>query len=535
MPQPDPLPRELTTQTSQQTDNEWQELFGVSIARKEQYRDYAVMEAESPIVCSALDAIADTAISGSEGEAEDVYQVQWDENQKDPPKGAEDLMEETEKTLQLKANARATIRDMAHKGDFFEEMVIDPSEMKIVELKPLPTESIVIVPSEQLQSEEDPPFLQYNVSGSVVAQFRAWQIVQYGFKASRLDLYGRSALYAARRKYRQLQMIEDGMVVNRLTRSTNRLLWQIPTGEAGINDSFKAAETFMAKRKRYRRFDPRTGKLIISRNPMDEESDLGIPTGTKIGQGNVSVLQGQQGMEKIDDVMFFVKQLIAALRTPAAYLGFEENTRDKNVITTIDVAFARMVRTYQKAYGIGIRQIYDSQFALQKMRPDTLNYSLVFPSIGTVDEMRRWQTELLKTQVAQVLKTTGLISDDEYLLRKVIEVEEDELKRILKRNEAAKAEAQASQQSNALFQSGLGAVNAMSKQAMAPPPQPGMKMGIGKMKEVHVTRSMSRAVDQVLSSPRMRRLLLEVGTFAQPLVISTPADTRQLVREVCAA
>lgn len=534
MPVQDPIPRELSTETSNEPRPDWLEMFGVAGDRRSSYQDYAVMERESPIVCSALDAIADTAVSGSEGEAEDAYQVQFDEDEGAPPKGVESAIADLEKRLKIKSNARRTIRDLCHVGDFFEEQVIDPSTMSIVELKPLSPDSIVVVPDELREESDDPKFRQYDTSGKIIAEFQPWQVVQYAHMASRLDVYGRSALYSARRKYRQLQMIEDGMVINRITRSSNHYVWQVPVGDMDPKAAAKYVTDYMSARKRYRRIDPRTGKMIITRNIIDDDVDFAVPVGTKVGTGSVTSITGQAGIDKIDDVMFFLKQLIGALRVPAAYLGFEEDTNGKQVITTIDVAFARTVRSYQKAYGVGIRQVYDTELALKKYRQDSLSYSLVFPAIGTVDEMRRWQVELLKTQVAQVLKSTGLVTDDEYLLRKIVEVEEDEIQKILRRNKKNAEDAVAQQQSNALFQSGLGAVSAMTQQAQSGVSEPGKKRGIGKMREVHVDSSVARAVDQVLYRPGFRKMLDEVRSFAEPVKV-TKSDARSMNFEMLVA
>jgi len=433
----EPVEVGASTQLGRDLQGAFIELFGPSRERFDAYREYEDMEVDSPIICSALDAVADTACAGAEGEANRVFQIEFEkENVR-----ANKIFDELDERTRLTADAWMTIRSTMKRGDNFAEIVVDPrlTPMSISEIKALPASSMRRIPDEARRVTEDSvAFEQFDPqSGQKIASFEPWQVAHWRNQVEPSDLYGRSMLYSARRAYRQLQMIEDGLVMNRLTRSTQRYKHTIPVPANATGDPDAYVERVKRRRQRRRRWDATSGKLLLKNNPLTEETDFYVPATDKV-RGDVEVLQGQTGADKIEDVRHFTRKLFSAVRVPAAYLGWEEDTSGKAQIVTIDIAFARLVRRAQMTHGIGVRQIYDTELALHGIDPASVDYDIVYASIATTDEMRRWQIELLKTQVASVLKKEALVVDDEYLLRNVLEIEEGFVKELVRKAEEEK-------------------------------------------------------------------------------------------------
>lgn len=525
VPEPEYQDPTLTTETSKAYYVEWLESFGIDPSRAASYQDYLMMDRESPIISAALDAIADAAVSSSEGEAEDVYTIAFpDESNEDAAK----IFDELEQRTSIKSDTWSVIRTMSLLGDEFSELVIDPSEMQITEIKGLPPESMIVVPDDMGRFREDEyAYRQHNEHGNVVAEFKPWQIVHYGHKVRRTDTYGRSHLASLRRVYRQLQFIEDAMVINRLLRATMRYVHTVPVGGMSPAEAKKYVDKYKAEFIRARRFDPKTGKLSLHRNPLDEERDFFVPVG-KEATGGVTAIQGQQSLDKIADVEFFMKKLFAALRVPPAYLGFESDTHAKSVITTLDVAFGRVVRRAQVAHSIGQRQVYQTELVLKKKPVKDINFQLVYNPVGTVDEVRRWQIELLKAQVAGMLKTQQIVMDDEYLLKKILQVEEEDYKKIMAANKKAKLEQQKEQEKLLQAQSGQADQNAKHSKEMATHQAAldvashDVKSKIDKEREVKESRKrvsprISQAVEILLQRRNVRQDLYEVYQLSQPM------------------
>ena len=535
VPEPEFQGDGLTTETSRSYYVEWLESFGIDPSRSACYQDYLMMDRESPIIQAALDTIADASVSSSEGEAEDVYQIVFpdEEDAEDTASHEEvsDIFSELEERTTIKSDTWSIMRAMSLLGDEFSEIVIDPKEMHVSELKGLPAESMIVVPDEMGRfREEEYAYRQHNETGATIAEFYPWQIVHYAHRVRRTDVYGRSHLASTRRVYKQLQFIEDSMVINRIIRATMRYVHQVPVGGMAPLEARKYVDKYKQDFIRSRRFD-REGKLSMRQNPLDEERDFFVPVG-KEANGTVTAIQGQSSLDRISDVEYFLKKLFAALRVPPAYLGFEADTHAKSVITTLDVAFGRVVRRAQVAHSMGQRQVYQTELALKKKNPKDINFHFVYNPIGTVDEMRRWQIELLKAQVAMMLKTqSGLIQDDEYLLKKILQVEEEDFKRIMKANKKAKLEQQAEQEKLLAAQGQMADQGAKQQKDMATHAAAldvathDVKAKIDKKKEIKesrrkVSHKVSQAVEMLMERQSVRRDLLEIYQMAQPMTVT---------------
>lgn len=498
-----PQPSGNSTRRSGDYDTDWRELFGISSERRAAYRDYQMMEVESSVIEQGLNQLADGALNGADGDYDRLFDIVFeadDKGESAEAKATQKRMDEIDKKLGLRRDARQVIREFALMGDHFREVVFD-GQKEIVELRSLPCESMVRVPAEGPYAQDGVALQQYDIAGTKIAEFHDWQIVQWGYRIRPLDLYGRSVLYAARRPYRQLQAIEDGMVVNRLTRSTQRNVWVCPVGEATGPDAKARVDEYARSQRRVRRFDPATGRMMISAKAMDEERDLFIATGTKVGTGDIKALNPQPGMDKIEDVLYFHRKVVAALGVPAAYLGFEKDTRDKAVITAIDVAYARRLRSLQRAWGVGLRQIFDSQLVLDGASKTAFTYQLAFAPVATVDELRMWQVELLKAQVCVQLKTAGVVTDDDFLLRKIMEYEEDDIQKIKKANVKFAAE--------------------QAAQFAAPPSQFESRTSRRSRPRVRVGSDVVDAVDHVLNQTAVRRQMRDLRSLADRMLLET--------------
>jgi hypothetical protein len=439
--------------------------------------------------------------------------------------------------------------------------VIDLHRKRVDRLKPLPVRSMVVVPDDFGEVLDHYSYRQHDESGQTVATFQPWQIVHFTHLASPADVYGRSHLYAARRVFRYLTFLMDSLVVNRATRSMMRYVWQIPTGTLPPQQSQAHVEKYRQAYKKRRKIGS-DGKLSLSANVYDEEDDFFVPINDK-GQGGVTAIQAQSNLDKIEDVRFMFGQLLAALRVPASYIGYEGMTERTGADAGMDVAFGRVVRRAQLVHGRGMRQVYDTELALAGYEPSEIKYDVTYAPLGTVDEMREWQVELLKAQVAAVLKTqAGLITDDEYLLRKILEIDEEDMPSILAANKKAEEQRKAEAEKAAKMGNPFGGGQFRGGETGANPfgggpPKGANPFGGGPKKpdamrspgdsssfvrprklamgeSARAPRSLSNAVESLLRRASVRRTLNEIRGFARPLSVRVAPDPRRIAA-VCRA
>jgi len=171
----------------------------------------------------------------------------------------------------------------------------------------------------------------------------------------------------ARRSYRQLSLIEDAIVVYRLVRAPERLVFNVDVG----NMSPPKAEAYLKKlmhsywsRKTY---DNAQGSTI---NAFDPQSMLDAfwfakragSEGTQVDQ-----LQGGANLGELTDLMYFVKKLYKSLRVPANRLEPESQFQDDTQVLREELKFAKFIIRLQHQFSLGLKEAFISQLKLKKL------------------------------------------------------------------------------------------------------------------------------------------------------------------------
>jgi len=420
-------PSDSTTETSVTgaiVDGYFKELK-LSRLRKDRYRDFEQMDEEYPEIASALDIYADNATNPKE-ETGDPFWVESD-NEK-----VKKILEECSDRLELKDVIWEIARNISMYGDEFDEVVVDKTP-EVARLKYLAPETMFRNEDEYGRLKEQ-AYHQRDVTTHVtVAEFEKWQIVQFS-NAGRRKKYGRSVLDPIRRPYKQLQMMEDGMVIGRLTRAHLRYKWLIDvTGmdQKQAQDHLKKVKKDLRKK---RTINPVTGKLDVNTNPLTAEEDFFVGV-TKDSKADVDVVQGQGNLGDIGDVEHFQNKLFSGLKVPKAYLGLERDINAKATLTEQDIQFARSVRRVQAAVRKGLRQLFDLELILKGIIVANVEYSIKFSSISMVDEMRKWQVEKIKAEVARIYGVEIDVLSDEFILSTFLGLSDEQIAQILKNRE----------------------------------------------------------------------------------------------------
>jgi Bacteriophage T4-like portal protein (Gp20) len=399
-------------------------------------RDYELMDSESPEVSSALDVIAEFSTQADDPLAE-TFTIESEDQ------ALEDTLNEVVRELKLDQYITPIAREVAKHGGTFLELIAN-EDGEIIACKPLPSQTII--------RNEDPygrllpeAFTQIDPqSTKPVAKFAAWQIVHFRYQKISSRMYGNSLLESARKLYKQLALMEDGMVVGRLYRSHLRYCFSLPVEGMTKEQIFDYIDEMKAKFKKKMRFNVETGRVEQFDSPMTAEEDFWLPAKKEI-RTDVKVLQGQGNLSQIGDVEYFQNKLFASIKVPKAILGFERDVNAKATLSTQDVNFARTLRRIQQVLSSGVREVLTRVMILEGVDVKSLKskWHPAFPSVSTTDELVQWQTELIKSQVAEVYKLELGVIDDQYIYTKFLDLSDEEIARLKTAVAAQKAQDQA--------------------------------------------------------------------------------------------
>lgn len=167
----------------------------------------------------------------------------------------------------------------------------------------------------------------------------------------------------ARRAYKQLSLIEDSIVIYRLVRAPEKLVFYVDVGNAS---PAKAEATLKRTMQQYwTRKSYANGKVTNIYDPQSMLDSYWFARRTGNDGTKVETLQGGQNLGQLDDLMYFVKKLYKSLKIPQQRIDPADPFKDGAEITREELRFARFVMRVQRQFAIGIKQTYVTHLKLR--------------------------------------------------------------------------------------------------------------------------------------------------------------------------
>ena len=311
------------------------------------YYDYESMEF-TPEISAALDIYAEESTTMSEkGEILTIY------SESDRVKKILDDLFNNK--LDINTNLQMWTRGLCKYGDDFVYLKIDP-EKGIIGCQQLPNMEIERLegastksPNQQSDLKNPTRELRFNWKNKDL-EFQAWEIAHFRLLGDDRKLpYGTSMLDKIRRIWKQLLLAEDAMLIYRTSRAPERRVFKIFVGNMDDKDIEPYVQRVANKFKRDQVVDSRNGQVDMRYNQMAVDQDYFIPVRDPAAPSPIETLAGAQNLGEIADIEYIQKKLLAALRIPKAFFGFEEVVGDGKNLALMDIRFARTINRIQKS------------------------------------------------------------------------------------------------------------------------------------------------------------------------------------------
>ena len=176
-----------------------------------------------------------------------------------------------------------------------------------------------------------------------------------------------SNLHKAIKAVNQLRMIEDSLVIYRLSRAPERRIFYIDVGNL---PKVKAEQYLREVMSRYRNklvYDANTGELKDDRKFMSMLEDFWLPR-REGGRGTeITTLPGGQNLGELEDVKYFQKKLYKALNVPNSRLETETtfNIGRSTEITRDELKFQKFINRLRKRFSDLFQDILKTQLLLK--------------------------------------------------------------------------------------------------------------------------------------------------------------------------
>ena len=245
-----------------------------------------------------------------------------------------------------------------------------------------------------------------------------------------------SYLQKAIKPVNQLRMIEDSLVIYRISRAPERRIFYIDVGNL---PKIKAEQYLKDVMNRYRNklvYDASTGEIRDDRNHMSMLEDFWLPR-REGGRGTeITTLPGGQNLGEIDDIVYFQRKLFRSLNVPISRLEAESNFSlgRATEITRDELKFTKFVQRIRKKFTPLFTDILKTQLLLKgvislddwKLMQEHIQYD--FLADGHFAELK--DGELLNERLnnlGTIEAYIGTFFSKEYVMKKVLRMTDNEM------------------------------------------------------------------------------------------------------------
>jgi hypothetical protein len=384
--------------------------------RIELFRDYDVMDAD-PIIASALDIYSDE--STVHNEYDEILTIS--STNSDIKEVLHNLFYDV---LNIEFNMWPWTRNLVKYGDFFLYLEIS-EKYGIHNVLPM---SVYETTRVEGSDPHNPYLVKFMTTGQSFpkTEFENFEIAHFRLLSDSNFLpYGKSMIESARRVWKQVTLLEDAMLIHRITRAPEKRIFKLDVGNIPPNE----VPTFMAKAidsmKKAPLLDTKTGDYNLKYNMQNIIEDFYLPVRGKDSGTNIDSLKGLE-FNAVEDIEYVQKRLFAALKIPKAFLGYEQDVNGKATLAAQDVRFSRTIERIQRIIvseltKIAIVHLYSQGYNDE----DLVNFELSLTNPSTVAEQEKLNLWKEKIELAKSIKEVHLISD-EWIYKNVFELSEDE-------------------------------------------------------------------------------------------------------------
>ena len=178
-----------------------------------------------------------------------------------------------------------------------------------------------------------------------------------------------SYLHKGIKALNQLRVLEDSLVVYRISRAPERRIWYIDVGNLPKLKAEQYVRDIMVKHKNRLIYDGNTGEVRDDRKFMTMLEDFWLPR-REGGRGTeVTTLPGGQSLGQMDDVLYFQKKLYQTLNVPVNRLNSDAlfSLGRATEVTRDELKFARFITRMRGRFSVLFLKLLEKQLVLKNV------------------------------------------------------------------------------------------------------------------------------------------------------------------------
>ena len=248
-----------------------------------------------------------------------------------------------------------------------------------------------------------------------------------------------SHLHKSMKLVNQLRMLEDALVMYRVSRAPERRIFYIDVGNLPKGKAEEYVQSVMSKYRNKLVYDSSTGEITDDRRNMSMLEDFYMPR-REGGRGTeITTLPGGENLGQIEDVEFFQKKLYRSLNVPTARLEADAVSAfgRPSEVSRDEVKFQKFINKLRKRFSLFLIEALRIQLILKgiikQSEWDTLEESFVVDFIEDNYFSELKEAEILKERV-ETLNTldefVGKYYSKAWVRKNILQQSDEDIRRI---------------------------------------------------------------------------------------------------------
>ena len=249
-----------------------------------------------------------------------------------------------------------------------------------------------------------------------------------------------SFMHKAIKSLNQLRMIEDALVIYRLSRAPERRIFYIDVGNLPKIKAEQYLRDVMARYRNKLVYDASTGEIRDDKKHMSMLEDFWLPR-REGGRGTeITTLPGGQNLGELKDVEYFKKKLYNSLNLPPSRLTDDNKGFTLGKTTEVlrdELKFTKFIGRMRKRFGELFHDILKTQLILKGVispedwddMKEHIQYDFLFDN--HFNELKEKEMQLARINLATQMDVfVGKYYSIEYIRKHILEQSEKEFKEI---------------------------------------------------------------------------------------------------------
>ena len=248
-----------------------------------------------------------------------------------------------------------------------------------------------------------------------------------------------SYLHKALKPVNQLRMMEDSLVIYRMSRAPERRIFYIDVGNLPKGKAEEYLRNVMAKYRNKIVYDASTGEVKDDRKHQNMMEDFWLPR-REGGRGTeITTLPGGENLGQIDDIIYFQKKLYKSLNVPVNRLEQEAqfSLGRSSEITRDELKFQKFINRLRKKFSwlfidmLKTQLILKGVFTEEEWKDIQQDINIDFLEDTHFSELKN--AELLRERLGtlrEIDEYTGKYFSKTWIRKNVLNLDEDEIKEI---------------------------------------------------------------------------------------------------------